>query len=237
MKKLLIILIGLCFLVPAGPVSADDIFPPWYYGQPGSQYAIWETWTDSAIPPNPPSSYADYWETWDGVYGPLLNSPTVSLKSGGTYLPYWPDDTGRLDVWQVNADDGLVFYLDNYDDPKLYKFVRIQITYYDPVGAINPDEFKVTTDIHEFFPAELVGSENWGDGWFTEAFDFVLSPNPVQEWIGLRFNDYTDGVYIDQVVIDTWCTDDPSPVPIPGAVWLLGSGLIGLVGLRRKFQG
>lgn len=26
------------------------------------------------------------------------------------------------------------------------------------------------------------------------------------------------------------------PVPIPGAVWLLGSGFIGLVGLRRKFR-
>lgn len=27
-----------------------------------------------------------------------------------------------------------------------------------------------------------------------------------------------------------------APVPIPAAVWLLGSGLIGLVGLRRKFS-
>lgn len=27
---------------------------------------------------------------------------------------------------------------------------------------------------------------------------------------------------------------DAQPVPIPGAVWLLGSGLIGLVGIRRK---
>jgi hypothetical protein len=26
------------------------------------------------------------------------------------------------------------------------------------------------------------------------------------------------------------------PVPIPGAVWLLGSGLIGLVGIRRRFK-
>ena len=26
------------------------------------------------------------------------------------------------------------------------------------------------------------------------------------------------------------------PVPIPGAVWLLGSGLIGIVGIRRKFK-
>ena len=25
-----------------------------------------------------------------------------------------------------------------------------------------------------------------------------------------------------------------TPVPLPGALWLLGSGLLGLVGLRRK---
>ena len=25
-----------------------------------------------------------------------------------------------------------------------------------------------------------------------------------------------------------------SPVPIPGALWLLGSGIIGLIGIRRK---
>ena len=25
-------------------------------------------------------------------------------------------------------------------------------------------------------------------------------------------------------------------VPIPGAVWLLGPGLIGIVGIRRKFK-
>ena len=27
-----------------------------------------------------------------------------------------------------------------------------------------------------------------------------------------------------------------SPVPVPGALWLLGSGLIGLAGIRRKFK-
>jgi hypothetical protein len=31
-------------------------------------------------------------------------------------------------------------------------------------------------------------------------------------------------------------TDAVSPVPIPATVWLLGAGLIGLVGVRRKFQ-
>jgi hypothetical protein len=27
-----------------------------------------------------------------------------------------------------------------------------------------------------------------------------------------------------------------SAVPIPGAIWLLGSGLVGLVGIRRRFK-
>jgi hypothetical protein len=27
-----------------------------------------------------------------------------------------------------------------------------------------------------------------------------------------------------------------TPVPIPGAVWLFGAGLMGLVGIRRRFQ-
>jgi len=27
-----------------------------------------------------------------------------------------------------------------------------------------------------------------------------------------------------------------SPVPVPSAVWLLGSGLIGFLGFRRKFR-
>jgi hypothetical protein len=28
-----------------------------------------------------------------------------------------------------------------------------------------------------------------------------------------------------------------TPVPLPAAIWLLGAGLIGLVGVRRKLQG
>ncbi len=34
----------------------------------------------------------------------------------------------------------------------------------------------------------------------------------------------------------TGLTVEASPVPIPGAIYLLGSGLIGLAGIRRKFR-
>ena len=58
--------------------------------------------------------------------------------------------------------------------------------------------------------------------------------------------DYIQGFYST----DTWVNDQPgdrlsfvnatyadfNAVPIPGAVWLLGGGLIGLAGLRRRFK-
>lgn len=40
----------------------------------------------------------------------------------------------------------------------------------------------------------------------------------------------------DDMVIGFNLTQNCNPVPIPGAVWLLGSGILGLAGLRRKFQ-
>ncbi len=46
------------------------------------------------------------------------------------------------------------------------------------------------------------------------------------------FNDA--GGFDSSQVLSGNVPNSPSPVPIPAAVWLLGSGLIGLVGMRRR---
>jgi hypothetical protein len=50
--------------------------------------------------------------------------------------------------------------------------------------------------------------------------------------IGLKV---TNNVRPPDIDID-FTTVEISPIPIPGAIWLLGSGLIGLVGLRKKLR-
>lgn len=38
----------------------------------------------------------------------------------------------------------------------------------------------------------------------------------------------------DQTVSGTWLSFEMTPVPVPAAVWLLGSGLIGLAGIAKR---
>lgn len=85
-----------------------------------------------------------------------------------------------------------------------------------------------------------------GDG--SNNYDFNYKTSSGDSWTNLTS---MSGFSFDNVgiITKTWYNPSPavtadfdylyynySPVPIPGAVWLLGSGLIGLVGIRRKFM-
>ncbi|MEW6267228.1 MAG: VPLPA-CTERM sorting domain-containing protein [Thermodesulfobacteriota bacterium] len=62
----------------------------------------------------------------------------------------------------------------------------------------------------------------------------------VQTWLNVNWAsvDYVKFVCtsFDYFILDDIQYNGGAPVPIPGAVWLLGSGLVGLIGLRRKLQ-
>jgi hypothetical protein len=45
---------------------------------------------------------------------------------------------------------------------------------------------------------------------------------------------YSDSYYLFGLIDSVTTNANPSAVPIPGAVWLLGSGLLGLIGFKKK---
>ena len=69
----------------------------------------------------------------------------------------------------------------------------------------------------------------------TKLVTLLHTVNPGDLSIGKNIGIALDATGINEVYFDL-VTLTKTPVPIPPSVWLLGSGLIGLVGLRRRFK-
>jgi hypothetical protein len=80
------------------------------------------------------------------------------------------------------------------------------------------------------------GSIDHENGFVTQAYEILaFCDNPYEEWFTVGF-DYANQ---NEAHIDTyfmWTQCGTNQIPVPAAVWLLGSGLVGLAGLRRKFR-
>jgi hypothetical protein len=72
----------------------------------------------------------------------------------------------------------------------------------------------------------------------TTAFDLALISysDPVTAVKVIGLDNFGDSPGFDVVNVAIMENSIGPPVPIPSAVWLLGSGLIGLVSLRRRFR-
>ena len=64
------------------------------------------------------------------------------------------------------------------------------------------------------------------------AVDFYFYDNPVDTGQTASFSLYTDNTAEEVPFFGV--SFYPTPVPLPAAVWLLGSGLVALAGLRRS---
>ena len=98
---------------------------------------------------------------------------------------------------------------------------------------VRTDGVNATTNLH-------TPCRNWR--WLVPGRKFgQQSRSDIDERLGLVFNatQYVDvrlALGGERAWDFDWTRFETAPVPIPGAVWLLGTGLIGIVGIRRKFK-
>ena len=117
-----------------------------------------------------------------------------------------------LDDFQETPNTWTEFWVYNSSDTLIaHDFEYGLYTY--PYGPSNPPSD---------FPEGMIETTFSGVAAYA-LFDFNNDPTGGQRYI------------IDNFEGNYGSTEQP-PVPIPGAVWLLGSGLIGLAGLRKKFN-
>ena len=150
-------------------------------------------------------------------FADVMIDPGTGLSS--SYFA-WNDGLGQIDeienstsetYWGINLSQASTIDIEAWDD-----FV---------VG----DEFQLYVDD---IAVAWDSTETDIDGYFHGLMDDLLLSagyHTFTLYLTELAEDYTEGgAYIS--------FSSATATPIPGAVWLLGSGLVGLVGLRRKAQ-
>jgi len=153
--------------------------------------------------------------------GIVLNGSTVTLSSlgsgdrGATHV----DDLYFWYGFDPDADDWTSTRFQ--DDPSGITFTDHDgdILYWGAAGNSTPDApFSETA-------TSMIFSDPSGSGFAT--VDLLWAPGS---------NGSFTFTNMEQTITVTAGSVSPSAVPIPAAAWLLGSGLVGMLGLRRKLN-
>lgn len=107
-------------------------------------------------------------------------------------------------------------------DGSTFDLISIDLDIADS-GTVTPDIQFIAYDSqnHYISSARILLVE---DGWTTLNFTSAFTNVAYVEWSKIRGDHQFDNIVVN------------ANVPIPGAVWLLGSGIIGLTGVRRKLK-
>ena len=88
---------------------------------------------------------------------------------------------------------------------------------------------------YSFFKFNLIFSSLGGENHqlVNNYFGVLPGTNPDTMTMTFYARAIDSGGFASTNIVSGNITDNPTPIPIPAAAWLLGSGLIGLVGVRR----
>lgn len=129
---------------------------------------------------------------------------------GGTAYLY--SDTSANNFITMTKTDGSTFSANSIDLAELMGFGDVTVTFSGvrSNNAIVNQAFTLDGDL---------------------GFETFLFSSDFTDLVSLSWDNQADFNAFDNIVVDVPAT---APVPVPGAVWLLGAGLSGLLGLRRR---
>jgi hypothetical protein len=170
--------------------------------------------------------------TYNGPYG-LFNNWLINVTTGLTYPVFGTPASPELDLNSVNLSTAwpatlfIYFTETGFTAPGPATFQIGGTTqgsvvgnaYYDPANA----QFGVTN---------LIGSLGaFGPGAFSGSVASNVAGNLYSLTLEVMVQHVPTTVQVTSFNADLTV----APVPVPGAVWLLGSGLLGLLGIRRRY--
>jgi len=154
------------------------------------------------------------------------------LDSDPTLHNTWSDGNVYQEDYDVDYLGGTLTLKANLDSPE--PWFGIGDTSYTATVNMNARyEFEYYNGAYEGF-----GTGSWIIGTIDDFPDFTVGLlYDHKNQYGWDWYQLEDGYHQGELSgTHLYIIETPNPIPIPGAVWLLGSGLIGLVGLRKKFH-
>jgi len=217
----------------------------WFTNHYDSTYSSWSGWAYSNTKDTTTAGYTNQYSaiTGEGVGG--------SNNYGVAYISSWNNDHAQL-YFGINSGDYAQKVAGTYITNTTYAYLSMKdgdsfAKKFGGDDGTDPDWFKLsiyglnsnyerTGDPVEFYLADYRSND--------PNQDYIVDD---WEWVDLSSLGTVAGLEFDLSSSDTgpsgmntpayFAMDDLTPasaVPIPGAVWLLGSGLIGIICIRRK---
>ncbi len=210
----------------------------------------------------PVSGYMEGWDVagdladWESnttvttvVHSNTGGNPDGHLQTRGTgansfdvgALTQLPDVTGDYGgtIWTVSVD--VAFFSEDFTGAGSFDDAWLRFRYQDST------ENGWTYSLTDMFSADwetfsVTFDTSWSDaeamanGWFPDNMSVDPGANPSESWMTTMSDVYTTEVRLSGegdllAGIDNFKLQ---AIPVPAAVWLFGSGLIGLVGLARR---
>jgi hypothetical protein len=231
---LAICLIPLCVSAMEFDNPPKSIWPEWHTSFPYQRNIYVDFNTD---PAGGPYSTGIPGADYEGWADPDLWDTDFISYTGDVIYDKLNERMGAEAIGGAASGSGII-HIDNLDNLDNYKNFWIEVH----LDVSNPAELQSWLSWQFIFDDGAEYILDWApDEEHMAIYDWnapygivtwgTIYPNPLWEEIQFTFNIPENGwAWIYDVHIATEC------VPIPSTVWIFGAGLIGLVGIRRKFK-